>query len=56
MKYRDPADHLIEDVRASQRNTLWPDAMVNGSSVDGLLWKGSPKATMVQRAASRSLG
>lgn len=23
--------------------------MVNGSSVDGLLWKGSPQATKVQR-------
>jgi len=56
MKYRDPADHLIEDVRASQRNTLWRDAMVNSSSVDGLLWKGSPKATRVQRAGIAIFG
>ena len=40
---------MIEDVRARQRNTLWPDAMVNSSNVDGLLWKGSPKATKIQR-------
>jgi hypothetical protein len=49
MDHRDPQDHLIEDARASQRNTLWPDAMVNSRSVDALLWKGSPKATKVQR-------
>ena len=49
MNHRDSQDHLIEDVRASQRNTLWPDAMVNSSSVDALLWKGSPTATKVQR-------
>ncbi len=49
MNHRDPQDHLIEDVRASQRNTLWPDAVVNSSRVDELLWKGSAKATKVQR-------
>jgi hypothetical protein len=49
MNHRDSQDHLIEDVRASQGNTLWPEAMVNSSSVDALLWKGSPKATKVQR-------
>jgi uncharacterized membrane protein HdeD (DUF308 family) len=49
MNHRDPQNDLIEDVSASQRNTLWPDAMVNSSSVDELLWKGSPKATKVQR-------
>ena len=42
-------DALIEDVEARQRNTLWPDAMVNSSSVDALLLKGSAKATKVQR-------
>jgi hypothetical protein len=49
MNHRDSQDQLIEDVRANQRNTLWPDAMVNSSSVDALLWKGSPNATKVQR-------
>jgi hypothetical protein len=49
MTHRDSQERLIEDVTASQRNTLWPDAMVNSSSVDALLWKGSPKATRVQR-------
>ncbi len=41
--------YLLEEVSRRQRNTLWPDAMVNSSSVDALLWKGSPKATKVQR-------
>jgi hypothetical protein len=49
MSHRDGQEHLIEDARARQRNTLWPDAMVNSSSVDALLWKGSPNATKVQR-------
>ena len=49
MNDRYDQDHLIEDVKARQRNTTWPDAMVNSSTVDGLLWKGSPNATKVQR-------
>jgi hypothetical protein len=56
MNHRDPQDRLIEDVGASQRNTLWPDAMVNSSGVDGLLWKGSPKATKVQRVGIAIFG
>jgi hypothetical protein len=40
---------VLEEVERRQRNTLWPDAMINSSSVDALLWKGSPKATKVQR-------
>jgi hypothetical protein len=51
---RDQPNHdqharLLEEVESRQRNVLWPDAMVNASSVDALLWKGSPKATTVQR-------
>jgi len=49
MNRRDAQDHLIQDVTARQKNTLWPDAMVNSSSVDALLWRGSPNATKVQR-------
>jgi len=49
MNRRDAQDHLTEDVRARQQDVLWPDAMVNSSSVDALLWKGSPNATKVQR-------
>ena len=42
-------DALIDDLKGRQRNTLWPDAMVNSSRVDALLLKGSSKATKVQR-------
>ncbi len=44
-----PQDRLVEDARAKQENVLWPNAMVNSSGVDALLWKGSPSATRVQR-------
>jgi hypothetical protein len=56
MKNRHSTDHLIEDVRDRQRNTLWPDAMVNSSSADDLLWKGSAKATKVQRVGVALFG
>jgi hypothetical protein len=49
MNHRNAQDRFIEDVRARQQNTLWLDVMVNGSSVDGPLWRGSPNATKVQR-------
>jgi hypothetical protein len=49
MNRHDAQDHIIEDVKLRQRNAVWPDAMVNSSSVDALLWKGSPNATKVQR-------
>jgi|HubBroStandDraft_2_1064218.scaffolds.fasta_scaffold605925_1 hypothetical protein len=47
--HHQPHTVLLEEVERRQRNTLWPDVMVNSASVDGLLWKGSPKATRVQR-------
>jgi len=37
------------DVQARQRNTVWPDTLRNGRTVDGFLWKGSSTATPVQR-------
>jgi hypothetical protein len=45
----DQHSRLLEEVESRQRNTVWPDTMVNGVRVDALLWKGSPKATKVQR-------
>ena len=41
---------LIDNFAAKQRNTLWPDALRNSSTVDELLWKGSPRPSKVQRA------
>lgn len=56
MERQDNQDRFIEDARIRQSNTLWPDAMINSSSVDALLWKGSPKATKVQRVGIAIFG
>ena len=47
---------LLNDVRARQRNTVWPDTLRNGLSVDGLLWKGCHNATTVQRVGIAIFG
>jgi hypothetical protein len=46
---QEPHTSLLKDFESHQRNVVWPDTMVNGHSVDELLWKGSPNATKVQR-------
>jgi hypothetical protein len=51
-----PIEKLVDDVEFKQRNTTWPDAMVNASSVDELLFKGSPRMTKVQRAGVVIIG
>ena len=40
---------FIDEIRAKQRNIVWPDTLVNSRAVDVLLWKGSRDATTVQR-------
>ena len=40
---------FIDEIRAKQRNIVWPDTLVNSRAVDVLLWRGSPDATTVQR-------
>ena len=42
-------EQLIEEIKARQRNTLWPDSFTNGRAVSTFLWKGSPDATLIQR-------
>jgi len=49
-------ERLIEEVRGRQRNTVWPDTMINGSAVDAFLWKGSPHPTLVQRIGAWIFG
>jgi len=39
----------LEEIRARQRNTVWPDTLRNGRLADAFIWKGSPHATLVQR-------
>lgn len=52
---RDPED-LERDWRARQQNLTWPNTRKNGRSVDEFLWKGSPNATLVQRAGVLLIG
>ena len=39
----------LREIEARQRGTVWPDTLRNGALVDAFLWKGSPKATVIQR-------
>jgi hypothetical protein len=56
MRNRHPDSNFVEDIRASQRNTLWPDLLVNSRNVDKFLWKGSPNPTLVQTIAACLFG
>ena len=49
-------ERLIEEIKAKQRNTVWPDTLMNGRSVDEFLWKGSPDAPLVQRMGAWIFG
>jgi hypothetical protein len=49
-------DQAIEEVRAKQRNTVWPDTIRNSRSVDAFFWKGSPDAPLVQRIGAWIFG
>jgi hypothetical protein len=44
-----PIQKIADDVEFKQRNTTWPDVMVNASNADELMWKGSRRITKVQR-------
>jgi hypothetical protein len=47
---------LIEGIKAKQRNTIWPDTLINSQGVNEFLWKGSPDAPLVQRIAAWIFG
>jgi hypothetical protein len=51
-----PEEQVVEEIKAKQRNTLWPDALLNSRSVDTYLWKGSPDAPLVQRVGAGIFG
>jgi hypothetical protein len=55
-KEQHPIKKLVDEVEFKQRNTTWPDAMVNARGVDELLWKGSRGVTRVQRVGIALLG
>jgi hypothetical protein len=47
---------FIEEIKAKQRNTLWPDVLASGRRVDEFLWSGSPSASIVQRIGASLFG
>jgi hypothetical protein len=51
-----PIEKLVDNIEFKQRNTTWPDAMVNARTVDELLFKGSRRITRVQRVGVAILG
>jgi hypothetical protein len=55
-KKKHSIEELVHEVEFKQRNTTWPDAMINASRVDEVLWKGSRHITKVQRVGVASLG
>jgi hypothetical protein len=45
-------DEFIGDIKARQKNVVWPGPLVNGRGVDAFFWKGSPNPTIIQRIAA----
>src|SRR4051812_7585795 len=45
----EPIPPITEEIKAKQRNIVWPYPLRNSRGVDELLWRGSSKATLVQR-------
>jgi len=42
-------DSYISSIAQRQRNTVWPDVLRGGRSVDEFLWKGARHAPLIQR-------
>lgn len=49
-------EDFVAEIRARQRNIVWPAPQVNGRLAGKLLWKGSENATPVQRAGIAIFG
>ncbi|HEY4362002.1 MAG TPA: hypothetical protein VGN17_13580 [Bryobacteraceae bacterium] len=54
--YEHDHDQYVADLKARQRNIVFPDTVRNGRAVDKLLWKGDPDAPLVQRIGMLILG
>ena len=52
MSHEQQPDEFIDEIRARQRNIVFPDTVRNGRSVDAFFWNGSPNPTLVQRIAA----
>ena len=53
---RQQLDKFIGDIRARQRNIVFPDTLRGGRSVDAFLWNGSPNPSLVQRITAWMFG
>lgn len=49
-------DMFIEQVKARQRNVVWPGPLINTRGVDAFLFNGSPNPTLVQRIGAWLFG
>lgn len=47
---------LVRELRSRQKNTVWPDPLLNSRSVDEFLWRGSPNASPIQRLGAVVFG
>jgi hypothetical protein len=47
---------FIDEIRAKQRNIVFPDGLANGAAVDKFLLKGSPNPSLVQRVGAWLFG
>lgn len=52
----EPSQRVLEEIKTRQKNTIWPDTLLNGRSVDEFLWKGSADAPLVQRVGACIFG
>lgn len=48
--------NLAGEMRAKQRNILWPDTLINSRAVDAFLWRGATNPTLVQRIGAWLFG
>jgi hypothetical protein len=55
-KVRHPVDEMVDDLRARQRNTVFPDGRAGGGRLDALLWKGSDTLSGIQRVGIAFIG
>jgi hypothetical protein len=56
MTHRRKLDNFIEDVRARQRNIVFPDTVRNERYATVFFWNGSANPTRVQRVAAWMFG
>jgi len=56
MGRRKNLDNFIGEMRARQRNIVFPDTVRNGRAADVFLWRGSAHPAIVQRIAAWMFG